>query len=127
METLKSLRKDGYFVSLSHDPKNINLLVVECSIYIKDYDEETGGMDILMVDQEHQGDCQACLGCQGGYGKKVACPLCGKAMSSWALVKRTYRGTFTFTGSNVVLVNSSKGMPAAMTATICDALSSASI
>ena len=130
MANLTSLRKDGYFVSIRHEPDNVEIFTVDCSIYVKDYDEEKRTSVILLVDEEYEGEeCQVChidpvSNRTARHQKEIACPLCGQAMNVWSMVKRTYSGTFTFSGSSAIFLTSAKGMPTALAKTICNALSS---
>ena len=130
MANLTSLRKDGYFVSMRHEPDNAEVFTVDCSIYLKDYDEETRTSEILLVDEEYEGeDCQVChrdevCRTPERHRKEIACPLCDQAMNAWSIMKRTYSGSFAFSGSKAIFLRSAKGMPAAIVKTICDALSS---
>jgi len=92
MLSISSLRKDGYFVSLKNDLAR-DLVIVECNIYIQDYDDETGVMELLAID-DLDGPCQACKGAPCTSSKHIPCPGCGNAMNAWSLTKRTYKAAF---------------------------------
>jgi len=92
MSSIPSLRKEGYFVSLKNDLAR-RLVIVECNIYIQDYDDETGATELLVID-DTDGPCQACKGAPCTSSRRMSCPGCGNAMNAWSLTKRTYKATF---------------------------------
>jgi len=110
------LRQQGYFVSLSWESENT--MLVECNIFVKDYDEETGIMDILLVDEVDPDYCHVCApsasaaaaAAAADSSKTMACPVCGTTMAR--MVKRTYQGLFTideFRGMSATFVKSIDG------------------
>lgn len=98
---LRSLRTEGYFVSIS--PKE-DYFILECRIYIVDRDDETGTMDILEVPETIHGhelrdENDKCFGCKSVPGEirklmpgSISCPLsCGSFTKPFALTEKVYR------------------------------------
>lgn len=118
IECLKSLRAEGYFVSLQQKEDDT---IIQCKIYITDHDDETGTTNILEIHDALRDETQNCLGCRASPGEirgytrgSVLCPLlCGSYTKSYALTEKTYRGKL---GSKIT------NMPSEMASKIYDAL-----
>ena len=139
LNPLNSLQEKGLFVRILGESSEPNTLIVECSIYVTDHDDETGVTTILEIPDgpvKENGRCVACDCLVESYTttpialKKgcIQCPLgCGGVTKPWALRERKYHGIFKL-GKSVQKVawepfSLKVGpMPSAIVQEICEAL-----
>jgi len=98
-DNLFSLRSEGYFVKHSQDG---DMLSVTVTMYIVDYDDETGVTNYLELHPEdperHENGC--CVACGGSKPLEpnrrgmVICPLCNEWAPPWHFRQRVYTGEF---------------------------------
>ena len=98
---LLSLRLEGYFIQ--HTQEN-DVLSVTVTMYLVDYDDETGVTSYLQVDplepERHENGCCAACKSAGHHPLEtvrrgmVICPLCNEWAPPWYFRERVYKGEF---------------------------------
>jgi len=86
----QELWAEGWFVGIVGTEED--RITIECRIYSRDYDEETGISDILRVFPSESGCCAACNDKKAlSYG--IVCPLCGTKTREFFCVAK-FHGVF---------------------------------